>query len=107
MIVSFVLVIAFNVNYFLWLFIPFASLLMFYCAAKLTVEKENLFKRAVIWVGTNSAFIFVSHPIARSLIQHLPWAINIVAIVLIYVIVTLVVSIGYRILNKKLLSIAN
>lgn len=107
MIVSFALVVFMNVNYYLWLFIPFASILMFYCMAKIATTSESLFKKIIVWVGTNSAFIFVSHPIARTLIMQFSISVNIAVLVLIYVVIALLLSIGYRMVNKKLLSKAN
>ena len=88
-----VLSYALNINFYLWLLLPFVSIVFFYCLS-LLVESTNISRKFFIWYGKLSSYIFVAHPIAVLLINDND--INIVVKTFIYIILFTLLSVVYK-----------
>lgn len=87
-----------------WLFIPLVALACFYAAGKVVICISPVAK-VFRWVGKLSACVFVCHPIARLIVLNgiYPRVGNLLLITLIYIVVTIVLTLGYDRLYKWLL----
>ena len=69
-IVSGILAVLCNHNQFVWLFIHFFAI-VFFIAVSLLIDKTRWIKKIFKHLGSISAFLFVMHPIARSIVNEL------------------------------------
>ena len=98
------LVVIMNINIISWLFVPIISLFLFFLLSKIIINIKyvnELFK----YIGGLSAFIFVCHPIIRSIILYDKFHINNHGIwlsLIVYTILTLVLSHFYKKLYNTL-----
>ena len=87
-----VCIVVMNLNYFLWLLVPVVSVLLFYYIGVIMIRLP-LLSNIFMWLGRYSAFIFVCHPVARTLylvIQN--YLNNIILGTLLYTCMTLFMS---------------
>lgn len=103
--ISTVLVIIMNRWLFTWLFVPVVALVMF-VSCGMIIMRIRIFASFFKWLGSLSACIFVCHPIVRFVINRLllDKVSNLLLIVLIYISVTILVSMVYDRLFNKLIS---
>lgn len=100
---SLVLMIVMNANYYLWVFIPWMSILFFYTLAVL-INKLKC-KRVSLWLGTNSMYIFCAHPLVILLFQTLYdkgilHEVPLYLLTVLYIVLFLTIAIVYRIFHR-------
>lgn len=94
-----------NLNFYAWLFAQFFALIFFALIGKLSYNVRVL-KQIFLWLGKYSALIFVSQTIARGFSRRLFENTSIFIMVLAYILLTMIISMGYKYLYDKLLKIA-
>ncbi len=97
-----------QLNVWLWLlFVPFVALLFFVALANAFNNIPPL-KKIGLWLGNYSAFIFVVHPIVRTIIGHIQDAVSLPLwlFTILYIFFFLIAAIPYKILYKKLNTIS-
>ena len=99
-----ILVVVMNFNVLSWLFVPIVSLFLFFLLSKIIINikyVDGLFK----WIGKLSAFIFVCHPIARTIVLNSKFHIKengICFTLIVYTILALFLSYFYEKLYNQL-----
>lgn len=103
-IVLFAMVVLMNKWLATWLFVPVVALGMFYAAGKVILRMPHVAK-IFRWFGGLSACIFVCHPIARLIVIRgvYPHVSNLLLITLVYIVVSIVLAMGYERIYKWLL----
>lgn len=96
-----IMILLFNWNFYLWLFIPFISVMFFFLVANV-VERQALIKPFVVFIGKYSAIIFASHPIAKKLDQFLCSGLDVFPRTLIYIVLIAVCAFIYRIIVDQI-----
>lgn len=84
-----------NFNYYIWLFLPFVAVFLFYLLAILA-EQWSVTRKIGSWLGRYSAFIFVTHPIARSVIKCCPINLSDFVSTIIFLLLTICMSYAYE-----------
>lgn len=89
-----------------WLFVPFIAL-FFFMALGMLVQRIKPIKSVFQWIGGISAFIFVCHPIARTIVNSIvaPHIEILFVNVILYLLVTVLISLCYRWLCQRITSI--
>ena len=107
-IVFLILSIMVNMNYYTWLLSPFAGLIFFYCLARFTLGIPSV-RTLLKFIGKYSAFIFVSHPIARQLYYILNCRVNLdnCSAISFYLIATILLSICYKKIYCIMMTVCN
>ena len=90
-----------NLNFYIWIFVPFISLIFFYSLAKLT-ERGHFVKLAVLWLGNYSAYIFAVHPIVRTIVMAVPIEMPAVLMTVIYIALFCIGAVAYKFIVDKL-----
>ena len=109
-IVSLVLLTLVNKNYYLWILMPFIAIVFFYSIA-LLVERVPGINSVSLWLGKFSPYIFVSHPIALLVIEHVfndlitDMPLSLLAVM--YTLLFLTISSIYNILHLRILKLIN
>lgn len=93
-----------NLNFFVWLFLPFVAIAFFYCFS-VVAESWKPTKWLGNWLGSYSSFIFVVHPIARSVVLDLPFNMTLIVQLVVYLVLFVVGAMLYKPLYLKLMSI--
>ena len=113
MCVSFVVLFLINKSFYLWIFMPFVSVLFFYISANI-MSWNNVLKKLGVWLGGLSSYIFVVHPIAQllsekllSICQAKAIPVRLLYVVIIYVILTLILVYLYRPVHQWLVMKVN
>lgn len=105
-ILSFILMLVMNLNYYSWIFVPFVALMFFYSISRLTLESKILRGGKILpWLGKYSSCIFVCHPIVRLAMYNEPKITGIsykIVLVLLYVVITLLLAFVYNKLITRL-----
>lgn len=99
-----ILALLMNLNFFVWLFLPFVAIAFFYCFS-IAAESWKPAKWLGNWLGRSSSFIFVVHPIARSVVLDLPFNMTLIVQLAVYVVLFVVGAMLYKPLYLKLMSI--
>lgn len=88
-----------------WLFIPIIALIWFIIIGLLLMRTRFLSK-TFRWIGKYSACLFVCHPIARSVVLGFiyPRLSRVSVIIVFYIVLCIVIAIGYSFVYKWLLS---
>lgn len=63
-VLSFITSVFLNCNYYLWILLPFCTIITYYAFIK-SVYSITIIKKSLSWLGTYSASIFLVNPIAR------------------------------------------
>lgn len=100
-VVALILMLAMNLNFYVWIFVPFIALAFFYSLAKLT-ERGPVIKSAVLWLGSYSAYIFAVHPIARTIVLYAPIKMSSFFMTVVYVIVFCIGAMIYKLVVDRL-----
>ena len=89
-----------------WLFVPFIGL-AFFMALGMLVQRVKPFKSVFHWLGGISAFIFVCHPIARTIVNGFvaPHIGVLFVNVVLYLLVSIIIALCYRWLCQRITSI--
>lgn len=87
-----------------WLFVPLIALFFFFVASCL-VLRLGILTRAFRWIGSLSACIFVCHPLIKSIVWKIGFRYtdNMFLLVVVYVVLTLLLSIIYQCLYSHLI----
>ena len=93
------LVMFMNMSFSIWLLMPFAAILFFYSCA-LVLERNHQYRVMSIWLGNQSAYVFMAHPIALLLMQLADLQTPIVVQTIIYLILSFAISFAYRYLHS-------
>lgn len=93
-----------NLNFYVWLFIPFVAIAFFYCFSR-AVEIWKPTKWLGNWLGRYSSFIFVVHPIARNIVLELPFNMTLPAQIVLYIVLFVVGAMLYKPLYLKLMTL--
>ena len=94
-----------NYNFFSWIFVPFLAIAFFFVFAKICVAVP-LLKQVSLWLGKYSAFIFVTHPMARAIFRRIFSEYSLTTNVIVYLIAFCIFSIIYKMLYERLKSYA-
>lgn len=100
-------IIVSSLNVWTWLLIvPFVALLFFVFFAG-TIKNTKIIKNIGLWLGKYSAFIFVAHPIARSLVLILFKRVHLSCwqLTAIYMVLSLVGAIVYKIVYQAMMNV--
>ena len=100
-------IIVSSLNVWTWLLIvPFVALLFFVFFAG-TIKNTKILKNIGLWLGKYSAFIFVAHPIARSLVLVLFKRVHLSCwqLTAIYMVLSLVGAIVYKIVYQAMMNV--
>lgn len=99
-VMSLALIVVVNYNYYLWLFMPYFALPLFFSLTNLTI-KVRLLNKIVMYIGTISTYIFLSHPIVLKIRDVLGFGNDgFVLQMILYVISTIIISYIYRYFHK-------
>ena len=83
-----------NYNYYIWLLLPFSSVVFFYTLAKL-VSLSSIFSKLSNWIGQISPYIFVVHPLIAEPIS-VNQGISIRVALLLYLVLLFITVIIYK-----------
>ena len=101
---SFVLIFLMNINYYLWIMMPFASI-VFFLSISILLNNITMLKKVGVWLGKNSPYIFVTHQISiilvLALIDKIPYD-GMWVWVILYIGFTLCLSLLYGCLHNYL-----
>lgn len=100
LILSFLLIficLLMNLNFFIWLFLPFMAILFFYIFG-IIIQKNKYSNSIFLWIGKYSSCIFLIHPIARTLISKQPIAFSLPVQIILYVAITFILARAYMLL---------
>ena len=88
-----------------WMFLPFVALIFFIVLGML-VQRIKPICSVFHWIGGISAFIFVCHPIARTIVNSfvLPYIRILFVNVVLYLLVTILIALCYRWLCQRIIS---
>lgn len=93
-----------NLNFYVWLFLPFVAIAFFYCFSR-AAENWKPTKWLGNWLGRYSSFIFVVHPIARNIVLELPFNMTLSAQIVLYIVLFVVGAMLYKPLYLKLMTL--
>lgn len=104
--ISFILLFVTNSNYYFWVFLPFVALSFFYSLAVLIDKLRH--KSISLWLGKNSMYIFVAHPLAILLFQEafkkgMGLQLPIVTLLGIYIALFIILALMYKYMHERLL----
>ena len=99
-----VLIFVMNLNMISWIVVPIVALMFFITLSRLVLKIDWL-RKTFAWIGVYSAFIFVCHPLARTVVNRLNGFVPLLGIVIIYFLITMLLAFFYATLYKKLLKL--
>ncbi len=95
-----VLLVLSNIDGYVWIFSPLIAIcLAIYLEAMM--KKVSFLNKVFVYVGSISAFLFAIHPVIRHLYWHFKTD-NVLLSVSVYVLVSILLSIGYKALHQHL-----
>lgn len=99
-VMSLALIVVVNYNYYLCLFMPYFALPLFFSLTNLTI-KVKLLNKIVLYIGSISTYIFLSHPIVLKIREMLSFGNEaFVFQIILYLISTIIISYIYRYFHK-------
>lgn len=111
MIISGLAILLMNLNYYLWVLMPFVAICFFYCSA-IFIERIPVVNTVSLWLGENSSYIFVSHAIALFFVQILLHhsimeSVSLFVMAVLYIVLFIIIALLYKLIHLRLVHLLN